>query len=60
MTAEYALSYVAGYEECMMRMIAKNERLCGRLDECEKKLGKSVCMTERPSFAMWLVKVCLV
>lgn len=42
-TAEFVLSCVAEYEESMIRMIAKDERLCGRLDECEKR-EKCVCM----------------
>ena len=59
--SECVLGCVSEYEELMMRMIAKNERLIGRIDECEKMTqiemmsasasyaivaGKSVCVGE--------------
>ena len=52
---------VSEYEELMLRMIAKNERMIGRIDECEKMTqiemmsasasyaivaGRSVCVGE--------------
>ena len=36
--SEFTLKCVSDLEEQMIRMIAKNERLLGRLDECEKQL----------------------
>ena len=36
--SEFTLMCCSELEEQMMRMIAKNERLLGRLDECEKQL----------------------
>ena len=38
--SEFLLRCVAEYEEQMMRMIAKNERLNGRIKECEKLLAQ--------------------
>ena len=36
--SEFTLKCVSDLEEQMIRMIAKNERLLGRLDECEKQM----------------------
>ena len=59
--SECVMGCVSEYEDLMMRMIAKNERLIGRIDECEKMTqlemmsasasyaivaGKSVCVGE--------------
>ena len=38
--SEFLLRCVSEYEEQMMRMIAKNERLNGRIEECEKLLAQ--------------------
>ena len=38
--SEFLLRCVAEYEEQMMRMIAKNEKLNGRIEECEKSLAQ--------------------
>ncbi|OAD53244.1 Peptidyl-prolyl cis-trans isomerase CWC27 like protein [Eufriesea mexicana] len=40
---EFVLKCVAEYEEQMVRIISKNERLNGRLEECEKRVDRSVC-----------------
>ena len=39
-TNELLLRCVSEYEEQMMRMIAKNERLNGRIEECQKLLAQ--------------------
>ena len=36
--SEFTLKCVSELEDQMIRMIAKNERLLGRFDECEKQL----------------------
>jgi len=38
--SEYILNCVGEYEEQMMRMLARNERLQGRLDECVSRVGR--------------------
>lgn len=40
--SEYILNCVGEYEEQMMRMLAKNERLQGRLNECASRVGQDV------------------
>jgi len=40
--SEYILNCVGEYEEQMMRMLARNERLQGRLDECVSRVGRDV------------------
>ena len=49
--SEYVMDFVSEYEEFMMRMIAKNERLIGRIDECEKKLTQKEMMSASASYA---------
>ena len=45
--SEFTLKCCSKLDEQMIRMIAKNERLFGRLDECERQLReKDVRMTE--------------
>lgn len=54
--SEFILNCVGEYEKQLMRMLAKNERLQGRLDECVSRVGRnvapqSVCGTAGVSFA---------
>ncbi|OAD54517.1 hypothetical protein WN48_06681 [Eufriesea mexicana] len=48
---EFILNCVSEYECQLVSMLAKNERLCGRLEECEKRMRQGVDVTERRSFA---------
>ena len=45
--SEFVMGCVSEYKELMMRMIAKNERLIGRIDECEKMLTQKEMMQVR-------------
>lgn len=47
----FCLCYVGEYEKQMMRMIAKNERLIGRINECEKLLARREVMSMNESYA---------
>ena len=49
--SECVMGCVSEYEELMMRMIAKNERLIGRIDECEKMLTQKEMMSASASYA---------
>ncbi|OAD59156.1 hypothetical protein WN48_09692 [Eufriesea mexicana] len=49
--SECALNCVSEYECLMMKLIGKNERLRGRIEECERRVEKYVCADVRPSFA---------
>ena len=45
--SECVMVCVSEYEELMMRIIAKNERLIGKIDECEKMLTQKEMMQVR-------------
>ena len=49
--SECVMGCVGEYEELMMRMIAKNERLSGRIDECEKMFAQKEMMSASASYA---------
>ncbi|CAK9796337.1 Uncharacterized 50 kDa protein in type I retrotransposable element R1DM [Anthophora quadrimaculata] len=42
-TSEFLLGCVSEYEEQMMRLVRKNERLQGRLDECKERERQNEC-----------------
>lgn len=43
--SEYILNCVGKYEEQLMRMLAKNERLQGKLDECLSRVSRDVAQS---------------
>lgn len=49
--SEFLLRCVGKYEEQMMGMIAKNEKLCERIDKCEKLLVQKEVMGMSVSYA---------
>ena len=49
--SECLMVCVSEYEELMMLIIAKNERLIGRIDECEKMLTQKEMMSASASYA---------
>lgn len=56
--SEFLLRCVGKYKEQMMNMIAKNERLSGKIDKCEKLLAQREVMDMSVSYTnvakMWI------